>query len=101
MNQSKKRRLRRLGAWAIAAAMLTCAHPAAHAAGGVPDTLKLPYQVGRVYRLDLIPGSPFVVELPHGEHAANVWRNAQYWLAETTEGSGRVVIAPIATPVAR
>jgi hypothetical protein len=67
-------------------------------AKGLIDTIKLPFQEGRIYRLDLVPGSPFVVELPEGEHAANVWRNAQYWMAETTPGSQRVIIAPIATP---
>lgn len=60
------------------------------------DTMKLPYTAGRVYKLQLIPGAPFVVELPDGEYATNIWRDARYWQAETTERSGRVVLTPIA-----
>jgi hypothetical protein len=59
--------------------------------------LRYPYTEGAVYRVDLVPGSPFVVELPRGESAKNVWRDTQYWAAETTEGSSRVVIRPIAS----
>lgn len=62
----------------------------------VPDTIKLPYQAGRVYRLKLIPGAPFVVELPQGEYATNIWRDGRYWMAETTKGSPRVILSPIA-----
>lgn len=62
----------------------------------VPDTIKLPYQAGRVYRVRLIPGAPFVVELPEGEYATNIWRDGRYWLAETTKGSPRVIVSPIA-----
>lgn len=62
-----------------------------------PDILRLPYTDGAVYRVDLIAGSPFVLELPSGETAVNVWRDTQYWMAETTEGSSRVVIRPIAS----
>jgi type IV secretory pathway VirB9-like protein len=69
----------------------------AGANGRVPDTLRFPYSPGMVYRLKLIPGSPFVVELPEGEHASNVWRDVRYWMAETTEGSSRVLVSPIAT----
>ena len=47
--------------------------------------------------MKLVPGSPFVVELPAGEAAKNIWRDTQYWMAETTEGSSRVVIRPIAS----
>ena len=61
------------------------------------DTLKFPYTEGAVYRVKLVPGSPFVVELPTGEVAKNIWRDTQYWMAETTEGSSRVVIRPIAS----
>jgi hypothetical protein len=65
-------------------------------AGG-RDLLRYPYTEGAVYRVDLVPGSPFVIELPAGESARNVWRDTQYWAAETTEGSSRVVIRPIAS----
>jgi type IV secretory pathway VirB9-like protein len=60
-----------------------------------PDTLRYPYTPGAVYRLRLVPGSPFVVDLPTGETAKNVWCDQRYWMAETAEGSGRVVIRPI------
>jgi hypothetical protein len=61
------------------------------------DILKFPYTEGAVYRVKLVPGSPFVVELPSGESAKNIWRDTQYWMAETTEGSSRVVIRAIAS----
>jgi hypothetical protein len=53
------------------------------------DTIKLPYTVGRICRLQLIPGSPFVVELPAGAYATNIWREARHWMAElkTPKGS--------------
>jgi len=60
------------------------------------DTLRFPYVEGALYRVRLVPGSPFVVELPEGEAARNIWRDTQYWMAETTPGSSRVVIRPIA-----
>jgi hypothetical protein len=59
------------------------------------DTLRYPYVPGAVFRVRLVPGSPFVVELPSGETAANVWRDTQYWMGETTEGSTRVVLRPL------
>ena len=65
--------------------------------GGAKDILRYPYTEGAVYRVKLVPGSPFVVELPAGESAKNIWRDTQYWMAETTEGSSRVVIRPIAS----
>jgi hypothetical protein len=61
------------------------------------DILRFPYTEGAVYRVKLVPGSPFVVELPSGESARNIWRDTQYWMAETTEGSSRVVIRAIAS----
>ena len=64
--------------------------------GPLPDTLRFPYTEGAVYRVKLVPGSPFVVELPSGESAMNIWRDTQYWMAETTPGSSRVVVRPIA-----
>jgi hypothetical protein len=64
---------------------------------GARDILRFPYSEGAVYRIKLVPGSPFVVELPSGESARNIWRDTQYWMAETTEGSSRVVIRPIAS----
>jgi Conjugal transfer protein len=61
------------------------------------DILRFPYAEGAVYRVTLVPGSPFVVELPSGESARSIWRDTQYWMAETTEGSTRVVIRAIAS----
>jgi hypothetical protein len=46
--------------------------------GPPPDTLRFPYTGGAVYRVKLVPGSPFVVELPSGESAMNIWRDTQY-----------------------
>jgi hypothetical protein len=61
------------------------------------DTLRYPYTEGALYRVKLVPGSPFVVELPPGESARNIWRDTQYWMAETTDGSSRVVVRAIAS----
>lgn len=78
---------------AIAAAP---AEAAARRPPEVPDTIKLPYMAGRVYRVKLVPGAPFVIELPAGEYATNIWRDGRYWMAETTKGSPRVIVSPIA-----
>jgi hypothetical protein len=61
----------------------------------VPDTLRFPFTAGAVYRVKLVPGSPFIVDLPAGESAKNVWFDHRYWMAETTEGSNRVVVRAI------
>jgi hypothetical protein len=62
------------------------------------DTLRCPYMPGRVYRLRLIPGAPFVIELPQGEAARNIWFDSRWWSAETRPGSARVVLRAIGTP---
>jgi hypothetical protein len=61
----------------------------------MPDTLRYPLTPGAVYRLRLVPGSPFIVDLPAGESARNLWFDHRYWMAETTEGSNRVVLRAI------
>lgn len=57
-----------------------------------PETVRLPYTPGKVYPVRLIPGAPFVLELPSGESARNIWYDNRWWVAETTPGSGRVVM---------
>jgi len=61
----------------------------------VPDMLRYPFTPGAVYRVRLVPGSPFIVDLPAGESARNLWFDHRYWMAETTEGSSRVVLRAI------
>ena len=55
-------------------------------------TLRLPFSRGKVYRLRLIPGAPFALELPAGESAKNLWYDNRWWAAETTPGGARVFI---------
>lgn len=62
------------------------------AAARTPDTLRYPYTDGAVYRVRLVPGAPFVVDLPAGETARAIYCDRRYWSAESTEGSSRVVI---------
>jgi hypothetical protein len=81
---------------AAAGAMAKTATPR-DAAAPVPGALRLPYRDGEVYRVNLVPGTPFVVELPSGETVDNVWRDAEYWHAEWVEGGTRVVIRAIAS----
>jgi hypothetical protein len=85
-------------AGALTAGMSTAAEararePRGPAAAEPPaDTLRLPYSRGKVYRVRLIPGAPFALELPAGESAKNLWYDNRWWAAETTPGAGRVFI---------
>jgi hypothetical protein len=63
--------------------------------GDSADTLRYPYREGAVYRVKLVPGAPFVVELPSGEGARAVWRDPQYWHADWVAGATRVIIRPL------
>ncbi len=56
------------------------------------DTVRVPYSREKVYRVRLIPGAPFALELPAGESAKNLWYDSRWWAAETTPGGGRVFI---------
>jgi hypothetical protein len=56
------------------------------------DTVRLPYSREKVFRVRLIPGAPFALELPAGESAKNLWYDSRWWAAETTPGGGRVFI---------
>jgi Conjugal transfer protein len=87
-----------------AAAVLLCLIAVAAGTGGgqgkehksPPDTLRYPYSEGAVYRVRLVPGAPFIVELPSGEAVEKVWIDRQYWKAEYTEDSSRVVVRALA-----
>jgi hypothetical protein len=57
-----------------------------------PDTMELPFEKGRVYSVPLLPGSPFVLELPQGESAAQLWFDEKWWTAETVPDGSRVVL---------
>jgi len=59
------------------------------------DSLKLPYVAGKVYNVRVTPGNPFMLELPTGERAKNVYHDTKYWQAESTPESGRVAIRAI------
>lgn len=61
-------------------------------AATTPDTLELPFEKGRVYRVPLLPGSPFMVELPPGESAGALWLDDKWWTAETVPDGTRVVV---------
>lgn len=56
------------------------------------DALKLPYIPGKVYNIRVTPGNPFMLELPAGERAKNVYNDQKYWSGESTPESGRVCI---------
>lgn len=57
--------------------------------------LRFPFTDGSIYRLRLVPGAPFVVELPAGESARNIWFDSRWWAAESTPGSSRVLLRAI------
>lgn len=57
--------------------------------------IRQPFTDGQVYPLKLVPGAPFVVELPRGETAKNIWFDPRWWLAESTPGSSRVMIRAV------
>lgn len=59
------------------------------------DSLKLPYLSGKVYPVRVTPGNPFMLELPTGERAKNIYHDAKYWQAESTPESGRVAIRAV------
>lgn len=59
------------------------------------DSLKLPYIPGKVYNIRVTPGNPFMLELPTGERAKNVYNDAKYWSAESTPESSRVSIRAV------
>ena len=58
--------------------------------------LKSPYKAERVYKIRLIPGAPVMVELPMGESPENIWYDPQWWKAESTPGSNRLVLKALA-----
>ena len=60
-----------------------------------PDTLRLPYNRGKVYQVRLLPGAPFALELPVGESVKNLWFDNRWWAAETTPGASRVFLRAI------
>lgn len=70
------------------------ARPAAQASA---DTVRLPFQAGKVYDVRLIPGAPFCLELPAGELARNIWVDNRWWAAESTPGSSRVFLRALGT----
>lgn len=56
------------------------------------DILRLPFQSHRVYKIQVVPGCPVILELPAGEAAKNMYWDMNWWTMESTPGSGRVVI---------
>jgi type IV secretory pathway VirB9-like protein len=60
------------------------------------DIMRVPYQTSKVYRLRLFPGSPTIIELPYGESVDNIWIDSQWWGAESTPDSNRVVVRALA-----
>lgn len=63
----------------------------------VRDSVRLPYTPGKVYDVRLMPGAPFVLELPAGESARNIWFDQRWWTAESTPGSSRVFLRALGT----
>jgi hypothetical protein len=63
------------------------ATPASAAAKRRSKVIREPYTEDAVFSISLVPGAPFVVELPKGERATNIWRDSRYWMAQTTRGS--------------
>jgi hypothetical protein len=59
---------------------------------GVPDTIRVPFQTGKVYRVQLRPGDPLLVELPGEDSAAQLWFDPKWWMAETEPDSPAVTI---------
>ena len=56
------------------------------------DIMRLPFQSHRIYKIQVVPGSPVMLELPAGESAKNMFWDTNWWTLESTPGSGRVVI---------
>jgi Conjugal transfer protein len=59
------------------------------------DSVRLPYNRGKVYQVRLLPGAPFALELPAGESVKNLWFDNRWWAAETTPGASRVFLRAI------
>ena len=54
------------------------------------DIMRLPFQSHRIYKIQVVPGSPVMLELPAGESAKNMFWDTNWWTLESTPGSGRV-----------
>lgn len=59
------------------------------------DITRIPYQSFRVYKVNVVPGSPLMIELPVGETARAAWVDQSWWKAESLPGSGRVLVNAI------
>ncbi len=53
-------------------------------------TIRLPFQKGRVYRLQLRPADPVLLELPEGHSVASLWFDKDSWQVETVPGASEV-----------
>jgi hypothetical protein len=60
----------------------------------VRDTVRVPYMAGKV-EVRLMPGAPFVLELPPRETARNIWVDNRWWKAQPVvkAGSGRARVS--------
>lgn len=57
---------------------------------------RVPFQSGRVYRLVLVPGAPFALELPLGEGVRAASCDRQWFKAEGDESSNRLMVSAMA-----
>jgi hypothetical protein len=78
------------------AAVIWLALPVAVAAAPKAKTgrkvLRLPYDRTQAYHIQLMPGSPFRVDLPDGETVRNTWFDRKWWSAEGGPGSPLLII---------
>ena len=58
----------------------------------LPDTVRVPFERGKLYGVQLLPGAPFLLELPAGESARHLWFDDRWWAVETAPGGSRVVL---------
>lgn len=56
------------------------------------DSLRHPYIAGSIYKIQVTAGNPFMLELPSGERAKNIYFDNKYWDAESTPETERVAI---------
>jgi hypothetical protein len=60
---------------------------------GLLDAMRLPYQKGKIYRLQLRPGDPLLLELPGGDTVGQLWFDPKWWIVETEPGASQVAIS--------
>jgi hypothetical protein len=68
-------------------------HAREKAESTLSETVRLPYQKGRVYRVKLRPGDTVLFELPAGHSVQRLWFDDEWWLVENDPGASEVSLS--------